>query len=110
HTRPPLAREAVAIYGAGDPGARLAQAMQGDGQYCPVCFFDEKARREQRTIAGLRVFPPEQLAELTAIWSIRLIVVALPAASGERMGAVLRMLGGAGVGIKFLRALPDLAD
>ncbi|MYM97815.1 polysaccharide biosynthesis protein [Duganella vulcania] len=110
HTRPPQAREAVAIYGAGDTGARLAQAMQGEGQYCPVCFFDEKARREQRTIAGLRVFPPERLAEVAASWSIRLIVVALPAASGERMVAVSRLLDGAGVGIKFLRGLPDLAD
>jgi FlaA1/EpsC-like NDP-sugar epimerase len=107
---PPAAREAVAIYGAGDTGARLAQTMRDDSQYCPVCFFDEKARREQRTIAGLRVFPPERLAEIVAASSIRLIVIALPATSGERLGAVLRMMRAAGVSIKFLHGLLDIAD
>lgn len=111
HTRAPAqAREPVAIYGAGDTGARLAQAMRGDSRYLPVCFIDEKRGGEQRTVGGLRVFPPERLAEIVAASSIRLIVVALPATSGERLGAVLRMLRGAGVSVKFLHGLLDLAD
>jgi len=111
HTRAPAqAREPVAIYGAGDTGARLAQAMRGDSRYCPVCFIDEKRGGEQRTVGGLRVFPPERLGEVIAASSIRLIVVALPATSGERLGAVLRMLRTAGVSIKFLHGLLDLAD
>ena len=103
-------REAVAIYGAGDTGARLAQAMRGDHRYLPVCFIDEKRGGEQRTVGGLRVFPPERLAEVVAASAIRLIVVALPAASSERLGAVLRMLRTAGVSIKFLHGLLELAD
>jgi FlaA1/EpsC-like NDP-sugar epimerase len=111
HTRATtLAREPVAIYGAGDTGARLAQAMRGDSRYMPVCFIDEKSGREQRTVGGLRVFPPERLAEVVAASSIRLIVVALPATSGERLGAVLRMLRTAGVSVKFLHGLLDIAD
>lgn len=111
HTRPASqAREAVAIYGAGDTGARLAQALRGDHRYCPVCFIDEKCGGEQRTVGGLRVFPPERLDEIVAAASIRLIVVALPATSGERLGAVLRMLASAGVSVKFLHGLLDLAD
>jgi FlaA1/EpsC-like NDP-sugar epimerase len=55
HTRAPMqAREPVAIYGAGDTGARLAQAMRGDSRYCPVCFIDEKCGGDQRTVGGLR--------------------------------------------------------
>ena len=111
HTRATAqAREPVAIYGAGDTGARLAQAMRGDSRYIPVCFIDEKCGREQRTVGGLRVFPPDHLAEVVAASSIRLIVVALPTASGERLGAVLRMLRPAGVGVKFLHGLLDIAD
>ena len=111
HTRAPmLAREPVAIYGAGDTGARLAQAMRDDSRYCPVCFIDEKCGGEQRTVGGLRVFPPERLGEIVAASSIRLIVVALPATSGERLGAVLGMLRTSGVSIKFLHGLLDLAD
>ena len=111
HTRAPMqAREPVAIYGAGDTGARLAQAMRGDSRYCPVCFIDEKCGGEQRTVGGLRVFPPDRLGEVVAASSIRLIVVALPATSGERLGAVLRMLRTSGVSVKFLHGLLDLAD
>ncbi|SEO05924.1 NDP-sugar epimerase, includes UDP-GlcNAc-inverting 4,6-dehydratase FlaA1 and capsular polysaccharide biosynthesis protein EpsC [Duganella sp. CF517] len=111
HTRAPAqAREAVAIYGAGDTGARLAQAMRGDSRYCPVCFIDEKCAGEQRTVGGLRVFPPERLGEIVAASAIRLIVVALPATSGDRLGAVVRMLRTSGVSIKFLHGLLDLAD
>ncbi|MEV4781968.1 polysaccharide biosynthesis protein [Burkholderia sp. LMU1-1-1.1] len=111
HTRAPMqAREPVAIYGAGDTGARLAQAMRGDSRYCPVCFIDEKCGGEQRTVGGLRVFPPDRLGEIVAASSIRLIVVALPATSGERLGAVLRMLRTSGVSVKFLHGLLDLAD
>jgi FlaA1/EpsC-like NDP-sugar epimerase len=111
HTRAPMqAREPVAIYGAGDTGARLAQAMRGDSRYCPVCFIDEKCGGEQRTVGGLRVFPPDRLGEIVAASSIRLIVVALPATSGERLGAVLRMLRTSGVSVKFLHGLLDLTD
>ncbi len=111
HTRAPAqARVPVAIYGAGDTGARLAQAMRGDNRYVPVCFIDEKCGREQRTVGGLRVFPPERLGEVVAASSIRLVVVALPATSGERLGAVLRMLRTPGVSVKFLHGLLDIAD
>jgi len=111
HTRlPTQAREPVAIYGAGETGARLAQAMRGDNRYCPVCFIDEKCGDEQRTVGGLRVFPPERLGEIVAASSIRLIVVALPATSGERLVAVLGMLRTSGVSVKFLHGLLDLAD
>jgi FlaA1/EpsC-like NDP-sugar epimerase len=104
------AREAVAIYGASDAGARLAQAMRGDSRYSPICFFDEKHGRAPRTIAGLRVLPPQQLAEVVSAASISLIVIALPGISGERLGAVLRMVRTAGVSVKFLHGLLDLAD
>jgi FlaA1/EpsC-like NDP-sugar epimerase len=111
HTRAPMqAREPVAIYGAGDTGARLAQAMRGDSRYCPVCFIDEKCGGDQRTVGGLRVFPPERLGEIIAASSIRLIVVALPATSAERLSDVLGMLRTSGVSIKFLHGLLDLAD
>jgi FlaA1/EpsC-like NDP-sugar epimerase len=107
---PPQAREAVAIYGAGDAGARLAQAMRADSRYSPICFFDEKHGRAPHTIAGLRVLPPQQLAETVAAASISLIVIALPDISGERLGAVLRMVRTSGVSVKFLHGLLDLAD
>jgi FlaA1/EpsC-like NDP-sugar epimerase len=48
------------------PGARLAQTMRSSDEYRPVCFFDDKHVLNERTIAGLRVFHTDRLAEMVA--------------------------------------------
>src|SRR5689334_13171563 len=47
----PQPDHAVAIYGAGEPGAQLALTMRTSNEYRPVCFFDDKRALNERTIA-----------------------------------------------------------
>jgi FlaA1/EpsC-like NDP-sugar epimerase len=104
------AAEVVAIYGAGEAGARLAQAMRGSDEYRPVCFFDDKHALSERNIAGLRVFHTDRLAEIVQAMSIRSIVLALPGVSPERLRDIMQRLAQAGVTTKILSRLVDLAD
>ncbi|RZA36436.1 MAG: polysaccharide biosynthesis protein [Lysobacteraceae bacterium] len=108
--RPAGNSDAVAVYGAGDAGARLAQAMRHSDEYRPVCFFDDKRALNERTIAGLRVFNTTRLAELVASQGVRTIVIALPSVSPERLRDIMQRLGQAGVPVKILSRLVDLAD
>lgn len=101
---------AVAIYGAGEAGARLAQTMRDGDEYRPLCFFDDKRALNDRTVAGLRVFHTSRLVELGASLGIRTIVIALPAAAPERLRDLMQRLGQAGVPTKILTRLVDLAD
>lgn len=101
---------AVAIYGAGEAGARLAQTMRDGDDYRPLCFFDDKRALNERTVAGLRVFHTSRLVELGAALGIRTIVIALPAAAPERLRELMQRLGQAGVPTKILTRLVDLAD
>ncbi len=101
---------AVAIYGAGEAGARLAQIMRDGDEYRPLCFFDDKHALNERTVAGLRVFHTSRLVELGAALGIRTIVIALPAATPERLRELMQRLGQAGVPTKILTRLVDLAD
>lgn len=101
---------AVAIYGAGEAGARLAQAMRNGDDYRPLCFFDDKRALDERTVAGLRVFHTSRLVELGAALGIRTIVIALPAAAPERLRELMQRLGQAGVPTRILTRLVDLAD
>ncbi|WP_229491398.1 nucleoside-diphosphate sugar epimerase/dehydratase [Massilia sp. HP4] len=101
---------AVAIYGAGEAGARLAQTMRDGDDYRPLCFFDDKRALNDRTVAGLRVFHTSRLVELGAALGIRTIVIALPAAAPERLRELMQRLGQAGVPTKILTRLVDLAD
>lgn len=102
--------ETVAIYGAGDAGARLARAMRGSDEYRPVCFFDDKRALAERNVAGLRVFPTARLAEAVAAMGIRAVVIALPTAPPERLRDIMQRLAHAGVGAKILGRLVDAAD
>ncbi len=102
--------ETVAIYGAGDAGARLAQAMRGSEEYRPVCFFDDKRALAERNVAGLRVFQTGRLADAIAAMGIRSIVIALPSVSPERLRDIMQRLAQAGVGTRILGRLVDTPD
>jgi FlaA1/EpsC-like NDP-sugar epimerase len=104
------ATEVVAIYGAGEAGARLAQAMRNSDEYRPVCFFDDKRALNDRNIGGLRVFHTDRLVELAATMCIRSIVIALPSVSPERLRDIMQRLAQAGISTKILSRLVDLAD
>lgn len=100
----------VAIYGAGHQGAELARAIRFAQKYTPVCFFDDKRQFQGRIVSGIPVFDSAKLAELVAEYDIRLIVLAIPDASPARLRDVLRRARHAGVEVKVLNKLVDLAD
>jgi FlaA1/EpsC-like NDP-sugar epimerase len=102
--------DAVAIYGAGEAGAQLAQTMRNSDEYRPVCFFDDKRVLNDRTIAGLRVFHTDRLADLADAHGIRTVVIAIPGAPPERLRDIMQRLAQAGVTAKILSRLVDLAD
>jgi FlaA1/EpsC-like NDP-sugar epimerase len=104
------ASDTVAIYGAGESGAQLAQAMRNSDEYRPVCFFDDKHVLNDRTIAGLRVFHTDRLVELVSAHNIRTVVIAIPSVSPERLRDIMQRLGQAGVATKILSRLVELAD
>ncbi|MDN4039561.1 nucleoside-diphosphate sugar epimerase/dehydratase [Massilia sp. YIM B02443] len=101
---------AVAIYGAGEAGARLAQTMRDGDEYRPLCFFDDKRALTDRTVAGLRVFHTARLAELVAALRIRTVVIALPNVAPERLRELMQRLSQPGVPTRILTRLVDLGD
>jgi FlaA1/EpsC-like NDP-sugar epimerase len=104
------ASDAVAIYGAGEPGAQLALTMRTSNEYRPVCFFDDKHVMNERNIAGLRVFHTDRLVEMVNSLCIRSIIIAIPSVSPERLRNIMQRMAEAGVTTKILSRLLDLAD
>ena len=100
----------MAIYGAGEQGARLALAMRTSDEYRPVCFFDEKHVLTKHTIAGLTVYHSDRLLEIVNKLSIRSVVIAIPAVSPGRLMKIMHMMREAGITIKILRSLLDLTE
>jgi FlaA1/EpsC-like NDP-sugar epimerase len=100
----------TAIYGAGDAGAQLAQAMQFSPEYKATCFIDDRADLNQKTVAGLKVYAATALREAVFRHDVGLIVLAIPSASTAQTRRLIQRVESAGVPVKILPGLGDLVD
>lgn len=104
------ARVRTAIYGAGEAGAQLAYSMSVSPDYKPVCFLDDRKERQQKTVAGLKVYSPEALAEAVFRHDVAQIVVAIPSASSAQKRRLIQRVEGAGLPVKILPGLIELVE
>jgi FlaA1/EpsC-like NDP-sugar epimerase len=102
----PIAR--VAIYGAGDAGARVCSALLGGPDFQPVAFVDDKKSLQGSNINGIRVYGPESLPELVRHRRIDRILLAMPSASRRRRREILAQLEPLSVHVQSLPNLTDL--
>lgn len=100
----------VAIYGAGETGVQLAQAMRISDKYVALCFFDDLRSLNDKNVAGLRVFHTSRLVEVAEQLDIHLIVLAIPSATAERRRQVMHTVHEAGLQIKTVQSMLELAD
>jgi len=96
------------IYGAGEAGAQLARTMQFSLDYEAVCFVDNRADLHRRTVAGLKVYPPERLSDALERHDVDHIVVAIPSASVAQKRQLIRQLEPTGLPVRSLPGLVDL--
>ena len=102
----PVAR--VAIYGAGDAGARVSSVLLGGPDFEPVAFIDDKRSLQGSNINGIRVHGSDCLPELVRRRKIDRILLAMPTASRRRRREILTQLEPLGVRVQSLPNLSDL--
>lgn len=100
-------RTPVIIYGAGEAGAQLVQALRYSAEFEPVAFVDDHPRLWGSVIVGLKVRAPSRLLRLITHYDAGLILLALPSASHRRRREILEALAGLPVRVM---ALPTLAE
>ena len=98
------------IYGAGDAGAQLAQAMQFSPEYKATCFLDDNDRLQSKTVSGLKVYAPSSLTEVVFRHDVGLIVLAIPSATTAQKRRLIQRVESAGLPVKILPGLSDLDD
>ncbi len=93
------ARAPVIIYGAGEAGAQLVNALRYSAEFAPIAFVDDNPQLWGSVVLGLKVRAPFKLSRLVAHYEVRLILLALPSASHRRRRDILEALAGiAGAG------------
>ena len=101
------AAKCVAIYGAGEAGARLSSVLLGGPDFAPVAFIDDKRSLHGSRINGIKVFSREALPELIRNYDIERVLLAIPSASLRRKQEILRVLEPLGI---HVQSMPDLSD
>ena len=104
--QPTVAR--VAIYGAGDAGARLSTALSTTRAFDPVVFVDDKRSLQGRMVNGIKVYNPEQLPKLIKDRNIDRILLALPSLSRRRRREILSSLEPYGVHVQTVPEFEQL--
>jgi FlaA1/EpsC-like NDP-sugar epimerase len=98
------------IFGAGTAGVQTAAALGISGQYELLGFVDDDSGKVGRSINGIRVYSPQDVAGLVAREGVTDILLALPSASRERRNSIIQSLHSLPVHIRTLPGLADLAS
>jgi FlaA1/EpsC-like NDP-sugar epimerase len=82
----------VAIYGAGQAGSLLANAIKPGNEYLPIIFIDDDPQRVNTTIGGIKVYPSRDLERLAKRLNISTVLLAMPQLTRKEQRAILDRL------------------
>lgn len=85
-------RTRVVIYGAGQAGSLLANAIKPGAEYEPIFFIDDDQQRVNTIIGGIKVYPSEQLEVLAKKHRVTTVLLAMPQLSRKEQRVVLDRL------------------
>lgn len=103
-------REPVIIYGAGEGGAQLAEALISGDDYLPVALVDDKRSLHGTRIHGLKVFPAASLQEIVDKTDAKGVLLAIPTASRRRRRQVLQRLSEFPVHVQTMPEIKDIVS
>jgi len=100
----------VAIYGAGEAGFQLVNAMRTSHAYTPICFFDDDSRLKNKHVAGLRIYSLQNLDEIVHKNDIQQIILAIPSASPERRRTIVKRLSHLSIPVRTLPTMAEMVE
>ena len=98
----------VAIYGAGEAGARLSTVLSTTRAFDPLVFIDDSKHLHGRMVNGIKVYPPEELPSLIKARNIDRILLALPSLTRRRRREILSALEPLGVHVQTVPEFEQL--
>ena len=103
-------RAPAIIYGAGEAGAQLVNALRYSAEFEPIVFVDDNPRLWGSVVLGLKVRAPSKLPRLIAQHRAPLILLALPSTSHRRRRDILETLAGLPARVMDLPTLAELTS
>lgn len=98
----------VAIYGAGQAGSLLANAIKPGAEYDPIIFVDDDPQRVNTTIGGIKVYHSQDLERLAKRYNLGTVLLAMPLLTRQRQRAILDRLALLSLRIKVTPPISSL--
>ena len=80
----------IAIYGAGEAGAQLCDALHRAQNHKVVFFIDDNSLLWGRSIMGIKIYPPHKIPEFS--YKVEQILLAIPSLSSQKRRLLLKRL------------------
>lgn len=100
----------VMIYGAGVAGLQLAAAMANSHEVRLVGFLDDDSRLHGHVLQGLTIYSPDDLPGLVVSLRVGDVLLAIPSMGRKRRNEILENMRHAGVSVRTLPSMTDLAQ
>ena len=98
----------VIIYGAGESGRQLLNALNHGSDYRVVAFIDDNPDLHETVINGRPVLGAEDVSSLVEEHVVRQVLLAIPSASQERRRAIINSLVGLPVRVRTIPRISEL--
>lgn len=98
------------IYGAGEAGVQTASALATARQFVLLGFIDSDASKAGRSINGVNVITPDQVAAAVARLGVTDILLAMPSLGRAHRNTIIAKLRELPVHVRTLPGMGDLAS
>lgn len=103
-------QEPVIIYGAGQSGRQLLEAIKQVNEYYAVAFVDDNPHIQRTVIYDLAVYHPSEMDNLIARYGVSKILLAIPSATSEERKNILKKLEPYPCEVLTIPGVKDLVD
>ncbi|MCS4534054.1 nucleoside-diphosphate sugar epimerase/dehydratase [Neisseria montereyensis] len=100
----------VIIYGAGQSGRQLLEAIKQVHEYNAVAFVDDNPAIQRTTIYDLPVYKPSEIEDLIKRYGVEKILLAIPSASHEERKRIIERLKKLSCEVLAIPGVKDLVD
>lgn len=100
----------VLIYGAGESGRQLLNALKQGAEYQPVAFIDDAKELHGIEVGGIPVSGPNQIGDLIQKYGVKAILLALPSAPVSARKAIISRLEPFELQVRTIPGMRDLVS
>lgn len=98
----------IIIYGAGESGIQLANALSRNQDFRAVAYIDDNPTLKKAIVQGLQIYSPSALPELVEKFSVEQVFLAMPSITRARKSRILEQLEPLPVHVLTVPGMSDL--